>query len=143
MARQYYLKALRQDDFADALRELYIGSAQPLADTPVAANVDIGDAAPAEAAPADAPVAYPMVQPMRAALYFDSADGFGEWRVLIAQNADRDLREARNKAPGLFKIYLKKIKCARPRTRVRSGAGLMTAAGSSRAACSRRTTRSG
>lgn len=56
--------------------------------------------------------AYPMVQPMRAALYFDSADGFGDWRILISTRADRDLRATRKKEPKLFDIIIKKIKCA-------------------------------
>lgn len=61
---------------------------------------------------AETPSAFPMVQPMKAALYFDSADGFGEWRILISTRADRNLREARNKDPTSFKIYYKKIKYA-------------------------------
>jgi len=44
------------------------------------------------------------------ALYFDSAEGFGEWRILISTRADRDLREARRKEPKHFKIIVKKIK---------------------------------
>jgi len=56
------------------------------------------------------PAAYPLVQPMKAALYFESAEGFGEWRILISTRADRNLREARKKNPTLFKIIIKKIK---------------------------------
>ncbi|KAF8895020.1 hypothetical protein CPB84DRAFT_1782432 [Gymnopilus junonius] len=56
------------------------------------------------------PPAFPMVQPMKAALYFDSAEGFGEWRILISTRADRDLREARRKDAKFFKIVIKKIK---------------------------------
>lgn len=63
-----------------------------------------------EALPAEPSSAFPMVQPMKAALYFDSADGFGEWRILISTRADRNLREARNKDANSFRIYLKKIK---------------------------------
>ncbi|KZT08921.1 uncharacterized protein LAESUDRAFT_675409 [Laetiporus sulphureus 93-53] len=51
-----------------------------------------------------------MVQPMKAALYFDSADGFGEWRICISTRADGDLRQMRKKNSALFKIVLKKIK---------------------------------
>ncbi|KAH9919767.1 uncharacterized protein BXZ73DRAFT_104875 [Epithele typhae] len=52
----------------------------------------------------------PPVLPMKAALYFDSADGFGEWRVLISTRADRDLRQARKRDAKMFAIYVKKIK---------------------------------
>ena len=47
---------------------------------------------------------------MKAALHFDSVQGFGEWRILISTRADRDLRQARRKNPSLFKIIVKKIK---------------------------------
>jgi hypothetical protein len=61
-------------------------------------------------APDAIPAAYPQVQPMKAALYFDNADGFGQWRILISGRADRNLREARKKDTNLFRITLKKIK---------------------------------
>ena len=47
---------------------------------------------------------------MKAALYFDSAEGFGQWRVLISGKANRNLRETKKKDPNLFRITLKKIK---------------------------------
>ncbi|KAH8981166.1 hypothetical protein EDB86DRAFT_3107306 [Lactarius hatsudake] len=59
---------------------------------------------------AEVPAAYPQVQPMKAALYFDSVDGFGQWRILISGRADRNLREMRKKDTNLFRITLKKIK---------------------------------
>ena len=55
-----------------------------------------------------------MVQPMKAALYFDSADGFGDWRILISTRADRNLREAKRGDQNLFRIIIKKIKYVRP-----------------------------
>ncbi|KAH9017016.1 P-loop containing nucleoside triphosphate hydrolase protein [Lactarius pseudohatsudake] len=58
----------------------------------------------------EVPAAYPQVQPMKAALYFDSVDGFGQWRILISGRADRNLREMRKKDTNLFRITLKKIK---------------------------------
>ena len=53
--------------------------------------------------------AYPMVQPMKAALYFDNADKFGEWRILISTEAGRNLREFRRTDRKIFKIIFKKI----------------------------------
>ncbi|KAH9931251.1 uncharacterized protein B0H18DRAFT_929734 [Fomitopsis serialis] len=58
----------------------------------------------------DTASAYPFVQPIKAALYFDSAEGFGQWRILISTNADTDLRKMRKKATALFKVILKKIR---------------------------------
>jgi hypothetical protein len=51
-----------------------------------------------------------MVQPMKAALYFDNADGFGEWRILISTEAYKNLREFRKADVKIFKIIVKKIK---------------------------------
>ncbi|EGN94529.1 hypothetical protein SERLA73DRAFT_114784 [Serpula lacrymans var. lacrymans S7.3] len=47
---------------------------------------------------------------MKAALYFDSAAGFGEWHVLISTRADRNLRETCRKDKKSFNIIVKKIK---------------------------------
>jgi hypothetical protein len=49
----------------------------------------------------------------RGALYLDTADGFGEWDILLSTRAVRDLRQTRRKAPDRFRVYLKKIKCVR------------------------------
>ncbi|KAH6917671.1 hypothetical protein BKA70DRAFT_1139349 [Coprinopsis sp. MPI-PUGE-AT-0042] len=57
-----------------------------------------------------APSAFPMVQPMKAALYFDSAEGFGEWRILLSTRADGNLRDWRRRDAEFFKIIIKKIK---------------------------------
>jgi hypothetical protein len=54
--------------------------------------------------------AYPMVQPMKAALYFDNANGFGEWRILISTEAHKHLREHRRADKKIFTIIYKKIK---------------------------------
>jgi hypothetical protein len=54
--------------------------------------------------------AYPMVQPIRAALYFDNVKGFGEWRILISSRADKMLRKERKANKKTFRIMIKKIK---------------------------------
>jgi hypothetical protein len=61
-------------------------------------------------APEDAsPEAFPIIQPMKAALYFDSAKGLGQWTILVSSAAIKDLRDTHNKNRSLFKIILKKI----------------------------------
>ena len=54
--------------------------------------------------------AFPNVQPMKAALYFDTAEGFGDWHIIIPTQADKDLRKAHRADKRRFQIYLKKIK---------------------------------
>jgi hypothetical protein len=44
------------------------------------------------------------------ALHFDSAEGFGDWRILISTRADSELRDAHRKDAKMFKIIVKKIK---------------------------------
>ena len=53
---------------------------------------------------------YPNIQPMKAALYFDSVEGFGDWPILISTRDDKNLREAKRDDQKLFGIYLKKIR---------------------------------
>ncbi|KAK0197996.1 hypothetical protein F5146DRAFT_1130943 [Armillaria mellea] len=57
----------------------------------------------------EGPSAYPTVQPMKA-LYFDTAEGFGDWTVVISTNTDNFLRCAHKKDPSTFNIAVKKIK---------------------------------
>ncbi len=59
---------------------------------------------------ADVPEGYPNIQPMKAALYFDSVEGFGDWPILISTRADKNLREAKRDDQKTFRIYLKKIR---------------------------------
>ncbi|KAH7911824.1 hypothetical protein BJ138DRAFT_1005801 [Hygrophoropsis aurantiaca] len=47
---------------------------------------------------------------MKAALYFDNAEGFGEWTILVGNGADRKLREFRKADVKIFSIIVKKIK---------------------------------
>lgn len=48
--------------------------------------------------------------PMKAALYLDGVDGFGEWRVQISSKAEKHLRSAKRADSKLFNIIMKKIK---------------------------------
>jgi hypothetical protein len=48
--------------------------------------------------------------PMHNSLYFEPADGLGEWRVLMSGRTVRHLQVARRREPKRFDIYMKKIK---------------------------------
>ncbi len=52
---------------------------------------------------------FPIVQPLKASLYFDSVKGFGDWRIYISTRAEKHLREHKKNLP-TFKIIVKKIK---------------------------------
>ncbi|KAH9005752.1 hypothetical protein EDB86DRAFT_2795497 [Lactarius hatsudake] len=106
---QSHLYLFRLESLSEILKRNYIPPA--VVETVVEDNV-----APADRSGQDieileeVPAAYPQVQPMKAALYFDSVQGFGQWRILISGRADRNLREMRKKDTNLFHITLKKIK---------------------------------
>ncbi|KAJ7576870.1 hypothetical protein C8J56DRAFT_1171170 [Mycena floridula] len=54
--------------------------------------------------------AFPRVQPMKSALYFDSVSGFGEWSISITTNAHNQLRATCRRDKKIFDIIRKKIK---------------------------------
>jgi hypothetical protein len=56
------------------------------------------------------PSAYPKVQPMKAALYFENANGFGEWRIIVGTDATKKLQELANGDKKKCVIVVKKIK---------------------------------
>ncbi|KAI6022543.1 hypothetical protein BKA83DRAFT_1216703 [Pisolithus microcarpus] len=102
---QFYLDVLSNPELAALLKHAYITS--PDHNTSEHPRIVVETSAPVVDT---RPSAYPMVQPMKAALYFENADGFGEWRILIGTNATKKLREFRRNDAKKFKIVVKKIK---------------------------------
>ncbi|KIJ60092.1 hypothetical protein HYDPIDRAFT_32519 [Hydnomerulius pinastri MD-312] len=103
---RFYLELLRDPVIAKPLKDAYT----PKVDDQVArtsqnnvsnANTDVSEVQPS---------AYPMVQPMKAALYFDNAEGFGEWRILISTDATKKLRELTKNDRKKCVIVAKKIR---------------------------------
>ncbi|TFK51882.1 hypothetical protein OE88DRAFT_1699141 [Heliocybe sulcata] len=107
----YYLTILRRPGLAEHLQKLYNEQLDPagVADSSYASEAGNTDDVANTSEEAPAPSAYPIVQPMKAALYFESAEGLGDWHIFISTRADRDLREARRKDLKTFKIIVKKI----------------------------------
>lgn len=54
--------------------------------------------------------AFPMVQPMKAALYFEDVEGLGEWSILLSTRAQKDLQGIKDSDTAMFKIVVEKIK---------------------------------
>lgn len=54
--------------------------------------------------------AFPMIQPMKASLYFDGVEGFGEWPIHLSTRALKDLRDVKRSDGAVFQIVMKKIK---------------------------------
>ncbi|KAG2160214.1 uncharacterized protein EDB93DRAFT_1324636 [Suillus bovinus] len=105
-ALSFYLSLLRTTELAGDIKALLLPN---VGDSAQDAAPEISSTEDVES-PIIRPNAYPMVQPMKAALYFENADGFGEWRILISTEAYKNLREFRRADEKIFKIIVKKIK---------------------------------
>ncbi|GLB36677.1 putative uvrD-like helicase C-terminal domain [Lyophyllum shimeji] len=105
---EFYFATLRLPEVTIAIQKAFI----PPKDTTAPSKLETEGplAQTDEQEVVQVPSAYPAVQPMKSALHFNSAEGFGEWRVLISTRADGDLREARRKDRKTFAIIVKKIK---------------------------------
>ncbi|KAK7688198.1 hypothetical protein QCA50_008568 [Cerrena zonata] len=107
---EQYFSSLRDPALFNTIQSVYIPVAfpdpEPDSETPAVAG---SDSTEDQHTIPPTPSVFPMVQPLRAALHFDSPEGFGEWRVMIPSSAHRDLRDAKRRNPKLFKIIVKKI----------------------------------
>lgn len=54
--------------------------------------------------------AFPTIQPMRASLYFEGIEGFGEWPLHLSTRALKDLRDVKRSDGAMFQIVMKKLK---------------------------------
>ncbi|KAG2048320.1 hypothetical protein BDR06DRAFT_920603 [Suillus hirtellus] len=102
----FYLSLLRRTELAGDIKALLlpnVGESAKDVAPEVSSTEDVES-------PTTRPKAFKMVQPMKAALYFDNADGFGEWRILISTEAYKNLRELRESEKKIFKIIVGKIK---------------------------------
>jgi hypothetical protein len=102
---KFYLSLLRRTESVGDIKALLFPNVEESAKD-VAPEISF----PEDAESSTEQSAYPMVQPMKAALYFDNADGFGEWRILVSTEAYKHLREHRRADKKIFKIIYKKIK---------------------------------
>ncbi|KAG1851820.1 hypothetical protein C8R48DRAFT_361252 [Suillus tomentosus] len=102
----FYLSLLRRTELAGDIKALLLPNVDESAKD---AAPEVSSTEDVES-PTTRPKAYQMVQPMKAALYFENADGFGEWRILISTEAYKNLRELRKSEKKTFKIIVGKIK---------------------------------
>ncbi|KAJ2926889.1 hypothetical protein H1R20_g10213, partial [Candolleomyces eurysporus] len=105
-----YLGILQEPEISLAIQNMVVVLVSANTRNREERNQQPANGSTSEPAPADAtPAAYPYVQSMKAALYFESASVFGDWRILISARANRDLREARRSDAKFFQIVIKKI----------------------------------
>ncbi|KAF8554534.1 hypothetical protein OG21DRAFT_1462307 [Imleria badia] len=105
MILKSYLELLLEPVLAQQFKDAYISTGD---------NATVHPSGPQETKAVEAveqkSSAYPKVQPMKAALYFENADGFGEWRIIIGTDATKKLRELANGDKKKCAIVVKKIK---------------------------------
>ena len=105
---------LQREGVSDVLKARFLP--QPTITNKVLPNASAPEVltAATEVSKDSSPEAFPIIQPMEAALYFESAKGLGDWMILVASDAIKDLRETHRRNRNLFKIILKKIQCVIP-----------------------------
>lgn len=102
---------VRKATLKSVFKSVYIKEETVVSETrEVAVSTSAAQAVEQSAESPQSPAAYPAVQPLKAALYFDSATGFGAWRIWMSQRACKGLRETMKKDHKTFKIIIKKIK---------------------------------
>ncbi|KAF8885252.1 hypothetical protein CPB84DRAFT_1788531 [Gymnopilus junonius] len=105
---EYYLRRIRSPEISAIIQESFL---QPAELESVSGPVLSAEISPPETpVTMDVPDLFPFVQPMKSAVYFDSPQGFGEWRILVSTRADKNLREHHKKSRGTFEIIVNKIK---------------------------------
>ncbi|KAI9567009.1 hypothetical protein HD554DRAFT_2039900 [Boletus coccyginus] len=105
MILKFYLELLLELFLAQQLRDAYVSirdatTVHPSAPQPTKV-IEVVESKPS---------AYSKVQPIKPVLYFENADGFGEWRILIGTDATNKLRELANADRKKCVIVVKKIK---------------------------------
>ncbi|KAG1800254.1 P-loop containing nucleoside triphosphate hydrolase protein [Suillus plorans] len=105
-ALSFYLSLLRMTELAGDIKALLLPNVKESAKD-VAPEVSLTEDVES---PTDRPNTYQVVQPMESALYFDNADEFGAWQILISTEAYKKLLEFRRANKEIFKIIFKQIK---------------------------------
>lgn len=112
---QYYLLVLRQplvsEIFKSSYARIYLTKEKTSEESLAEENVSSPNTETVEPIP-DQPSgpAFPTIQPMKASLYFDGVEGFGEWPINLSTRALKDLRDVKRSDGSMFQIVMKKIK---------------------------------
>jgi len=106
---QYYLLVLRQPLVSEIFKSSY-AKVYLVEETRAKGEVPAPETETAIKSNRPAGPAFPMIQPMKASLYFEGIEGFGEWAILLSTRALKDLRDVRRSDGAMFRIVMKKIK---------------------------------
>ncbi|KAL5535095.1 hypothetical protein ACEPAF_3188 [Sanghuangporus sanghuang] len=105
-----FIDLLRNPVLSEAIQEQCIPSEDAISspDPTKSAGTEGGTITEGQSVPSMSS-AYPRVQPVKASLFFESAEGLGEWRIFMSTTAIKDMRNLRRDKK-VFKVILKKIK---------------------------------
>ncbi|KAL5518531.1 hypothetical protein ACEPAH_213 [Sanghuangporus vaninii] len=105
-----FIDLLRNPVLSEAIQEQCIPSEDAISSPNLTKSATTeGGAITEEQSVSTTTSAYPRVQPVKASLFFESAEGLGEWRIFMSTNAIKDMRNHRRDKK-VFKVILKKIK---------------------------------
>jgi len=106
---QYYLLVLRQplvsEVFKSSYAKVYLVEQNQAKEKVPAPETETAITSDRLAGPM-----FAMIQPMKASLYFDGIEGFGEWAIQLSPRALKDLRDVKRSDGAMFRIVMKKIK---------------------------------
>lgn len=101
---------LREPTFSTVIRDQYM-SVHPIVDAKDAnTGIKVEKSAMEVESVDSSSSAYPLIQPFKASLYFDSAEGLGEWRIFMSTTAIGDLRSYHHKDRKIFDVIIKKMR---------------------------------
>ncbi|TFK22052.1 hypothetical protein FA15DRAFT_758287 [Coprinopsis marcescibilis] len=110
------ISLLQGPELAGAIRSTFTDIPPPIESGPSASSkprldkIDTAVEMGAESSSAASTSARGFVQPMKAALYFDSAFGFGQWEIHIAGRGIANIQAAYKRNKHSYDIVMKKIK---------------------------------
>ncbi|EEB89655.1 hypothetical protein MPER_12225 [Moniliophthora perniciosa FA553] len=102
-----YLDAFRSEDLINDIMQSAVVQQEVVVDR---SDLPAQLALPIETVERVESSAYPRVQPMKSALYFDTPEGFGDWLIFIGPSADSELRRRHKRERTTFDIIVKKMK---------------------------------
>ncbi|THH16783.1 hypothetical protein EW146_g3905 [Bondarzewia mesenterica] len=106
---KYFLDIFRRPDLQVMFKKMYLDTATAAAkdahevETPTSPYSSMEEASPVT------PFIYASPS-LKAALYFESADEFGDWRIFLSGRAEKDLRRLRKGDASVFEIVWNKLK---------------------------------
>jgi mannitol/fructose-specific phosphotransferase system IIA component (Ntr-type) len=108
---EFYLNRILSSQIANSIKDGFIPHDEALTELMIITNADsLPIDCPDTPVPTVPTTENHPIFPEKSALFFDSPEGFGPWRILVSQAAHSNLREFHRSSKNLFNIITKKIR---------------------------------